>query len=66
MAMDDDAFKKAVLKFYEGANFPEYEKATGKAIRHNKAHFDDMEKTIRRKVGARNRYKATETVEEEI
>lgn len=45
---DDEAIKRAVRAFYEGAGFPEYEKAKGKPVKYNKEFFDDFEKEMRK------------------
>jgi hypothetical protein len=65
MAMDDEIFRRAVKKFYDGANFDEYEKATGKPMKYNHKFFDDMGKTARRKLGAAKRYANKEIPAEE-
>lgn len=44
----DEAIKKAVLAFYTKANFENYEKTTGKKVRHNKDFFDGYEKDLRK------------------
>ncbi|AXP07717.1 hypothetical protein SmphiM6_26 [Sinorhizobium phage phiM6] len=50
MAIDlDEAFKRAVKKFYDGAAFENYEKATGEKVKYNKDVFDEYEKGLRPK-----------------
>lgn len=50
MAIDlDEAFRRAVKKFYDGAAFENYEKATGEKIKYNKEFFDGYEKELRPK-----------------
>jgi hypothetical protein len=50
MAIDlDEAFKRAVKKFYDGAAFENYEKATGEKVKYNKDVFDEYEKGLRHK-----------------
>lgn len=44
----DEAIKKAVLAFYTKAGFENYEKTTGKKVRHNKDFFDGYEKDLRK------------------
>lgn len=44
---DDEAFKRAVRSFYEGAGFPELEKASGKKIKYSKDFFDGYEKELK-------------------
>jgi len=55
----DEAIKKAVRAFYEGADFEEYKKVTGTESKYKKDSFDELEKTLR-KSG-----KKTEVKEEE-
>lgn len=45
---DDEAIRRAVRAFYEGAGFEAYEKAKGKKITYNKDFFDNYEKEIRK------------------
>jgi hypothetical protein len=44
----DEAIRKSVLAFYTKAGFENYEKTTGKKVRHNKDFFDKYEKDLRK------------------
>jgi len=44
----DEAIKKSVLAFYEKAGFENYEKSTGKKVRHNTEFFDRYEEELRK------------------
>ncbi len=56
----DAAMKKAVQKFYEGHAYTEYEKASGKKMKYNKEAFDEIESSIKKKIGP------LDQVEEEV
>lgn len=44
----DEAIRKAVLAFYTKNDFAtNYEKSSGKKVRHNKQFFDDYEEELR-------------------
>lgn len=45
----EEAFDKAVKAFYEGKGFDEFEKATGKPVKHNKSYFDGLEPNYKSK-----------------
>ena len=63
MAIDlDEAFRRAVKKFYDGAAFENYEKATGEKIQYNKEFFDGYEKELR----PTRKKKDEEVMEEEV
>lgn len=48
MAVDiEEAMRRAVLKFYEGNAFENFEKASGEKVRYNKEYFDEFEKGMR-------------------
>lgn len=48
MAVDiDEAMRRAVLKFYEGNAFENFEKSSGEKVRYNKEFFDGYEKELR-------------------
>lgn len=66
MAIDlDEAFKRAVKKFYDGAAFENYEKATGEKIKYNKDVFDEYEKGLRHKSKKTVKEDKEEVIEEE-
>lgn len=48
---EDEAIRKAVKAFYDGANFTEYEKAKGSPIKYSKGKFDEYEKELKKSVG---------------
>lgn len=50
MAQEDDIFRQAVKAFYEGAQFSELEKATGKKMKYNQDFFDGYEKDLRKQI----------------
>jgi hypothetical protein len=61
----DDAIKKAVLAFYTQAGFAtEYEKTTGKKVRHNKDFFDGYEKDLRKSKAKVQKSKERKALEE--
>lgn len=50
MAVDiEEAMRRAVLKFYEGNAFENFEKASGEKVRYSKDYFDEFEKGMRPK-----------------
>lgn len=63
----DDAIKKAVLVFYTkaGLQFENYEKASGKKVRHNKDFFDGYEKDLRKSLKKANKNKESEQLQED-
>lgn len=61
----DEAIKKAVLAFYTKAGFENYEKTTGKKVRHNKDFFDGYEKDLRKSLKKAKKNKESEQIEEE-
>jgi hypothetical protein len=44
----DEAIKRAVRAFYEGADFDEYRKVTGSETKYKKDSFDELEKNLRK------------------
>jgi len=48
MIDDDEAMRRAVKAYYDGAGFESLEKATGKPIKYTKKFFDDQEAHIRK------------------
>lgn len=62
----DDAMKKAVLVFYTkaGLQFENYEKASGKKVRHNKDFFDSYEKDLRKSLKKAKKNQESEKLEE--
>lgn len=45
----EEAMRRAVLKFYEGNAFENFEKTSGEKVRYNKEYFDEFEKGMRPK-----------------
>ena len=66
MAMidDDEAIRRAVKSFYEGAGFPELEKASGKKFKYTKEFFDGYEKDLRKPVPKSKLDKSAKPLEE--
>lgn len=64
----DEAIKRAVLAFYTKAGFENYEKTTGKKVRHNKEFFDGYEKDLRKsmKKAAKKNQESEELQEGEV
>ncbi len=62
----DEAIKKSVLAFYTKAGFENYEKTTGKKVRHNKDFFDKYEKDMRKSKKKLMKSKEREALEEEV
>ena len=44
----DEAIKRAVRAFYEGADSDEYRKVTGSETKYKKDSFDELEKNLRK------------------
>jgi hypothetical protein len=66
MAMidDDEAIRRAVRAFYEGAGFPELEKASGKKLKYTKEFFDGYEKDLRKPTSKTKLDKSAKPLEE--
>lgn len=62
----DEAIKKAVLAFYTKAGFENYEKSTGKKVRHNKDFFDNYEKELRKSTKKTTKKSSEKEVLEEV
>lgn len=64
----DEAFRRAVQKFYDGAAFENYEKATGNKIKYSKEFFDGYEKELRPRVSKKklDKEKPVDDVDEPI
>ena len=44
----DEAFKKAIQKYYAGHSYSKYEKAIGKPLKYSKQALDDVEADVRK------------------
>jgi hypothetical protein len=60
MIDDDEAMRRAVKAFYDGAGFESLEKASGKPSKYKKEYFDNFETDIRKGIGAKNAAKEKE------
>jgi hypothetical protein len=60
----DEAIRKSVLAFYTKAGFENYEKTTGKKVRHNKDFFDKYEKDLRKSTKKAKKSSEKEILEE--
>lgn len=60
---EDEAIRKAVKAFYDGAGFSEYEKASGVPMKYSKIMFDDYEKQLRKTINKGKKKKEAEDVE---
>jgi hypothetical protein len=60
----DEAIRKSVLAFYTKAGFENYEKTTGKKVRHNKDFFDKYEKDLRKSTKKAKKSSEREALEE--
>lgn len=45
----DEAFKKAIQKYYAGHSYSKYEETVGKPLKYNKQALDDVEAEVRKK-----------------
>lgn len=60
----DEAIKKSVLAFYTKAGFENYEKTSGKKVRHNKDFFDGYEKDLRKSMKKSKKNEESQKLEE--